>query len=657
MALTDHQMNVLIALCDTFAPSVDRPQDPDGYWKRSASSLGTPQIIAAILSLAPPIAQAQVAALLELLGGPNLGETWGGPARGLLELSTEDREKVLLAWMNSPVADLRNAYSVLAATVLPIYYGWADASGPNPNWKSIGYDGPISEPPRTARPIRPIAVSEDTPLECDTVIVGSGAGGGVIAGELAEAGLDVIVLEKGPYVAEDGFTQREIEMTLQLYEQGGGLRNRDGSIGVLAGSCLGGGTTINWSGALRTPDYVLEEWAKDHGNAHFLTSDFRASVEAVERATNVNKAETYIDEKGRKLKEGAERLGYLVNTYSRNVKGCDKRYCGYCNFGCQLGAKQGTLKTYLQRAHDRGARILANTEVSKIVIEAGRARGVVAVQRDADGGAHSVRVIAKRVVVSAGSIHTPALLRRSGLCHPEIGKNLHIHPAATIPARYPDLIRPWSGSMMPVACDEFTRLDGNYGFKLVNGPLHPGWLVAAADWRSGAEHKERMLESARISSIGAFVRERDTGRIDVDADGSPIVEYWPSEYDMKHLVRGLQESARIHFEAGAECLYFPGSRRFETSLGKAKLEALLAEMPAWSWEPGRAFLLTAHQMGTCRMGSDEKRHPITPEARSREVSNLYVADASVFPTCSGANPMPSIMHVAHFAAQAIKAEN
>ena len=210
--------------------------------------------------------------------------------------------------------------------------------------------------------------------------------------------------------------------------------------------------------------------------------------------------------------------------------------------------------------------------------------------------------------------------------------------------------------MMPVACDEFTRLDGNYGFKLINAPLHPGWLVAAADWRSGEEHKARMLESARIASIGAFVRERDTGRVDVAPDGSPIVEYWPSEYDMKHLIRGLQESARIHFEAGADCLYFPGSRRFDTSLGKTKLESLLREMPSWSWEPGNIFLLTAHQMGTCRMRGDDKRHPLTPEGRSREVPNLYVADASNFPTCSGANPMPSIMHIAHFSAQGMKAE-
>src|SRR6185312_9227932 len=133
---------------------------------------------------------------------------------------------------------------------------------------------------------------------------------------------------------------------------------------------------------------------------------------------------------------------------------------------------------------------------------------------------------------------------------------LHIHPAGGVMGRYAEPVRPWSGSMMPVACDEFTRLDGNFGFKLVNAPLHPGWL-SGVDFRSGAEHKERMLETARLASVGVFVRERDTGAIELDAKGMPIVDYWPSDYDMRHLVRGLQEAARIQFEAGAEVLYLP----------------------------------------------------------------------------------------------------
>lgn len=637
-------------------PSIERSHDPDGFFRRKATDAGTLEAIVEVLRLSPPDATLRFGGLLDLLASPGVGATWGGPDKSFAGLSRVERESMLLAWMQSPSIELRGAYAVLSGLVLSVYYGWSDARGPNPNWKSIGYDGPVSAPPTITRPIRPLTIDHDITLSCDTVIIGSGAGGGVMAGELADRGHDVIVIEKGPYVAEDGFTQREPEMMRKLYERGGGLRSKNGGIVVLAGSCLGGGTTVNWSGAPRTPDYVLDEWANEHGNRHFLSETFQRSIEAVERATNVSTAETHIDRKGQLMCLGADKLGYLVNPYARNVKGCDPKHCGYCNYGCQLGAKQGTLKTYLQRAYDRGARIVAGTEVSRVLIEAGLARGVEATHRTADGSLHRVTVNAKRVVVAAGSIHTPALLRRSGLTHEQIGRNLYIHPAAGVMARYPEPVRSWSGSMMPVTCDEFVRIDGNYGFKLVNAPLHPGSLIGV-DWRSGAEHKERMLESARVASIGSFVRERDTGCIDLDAAGQPIIDYWPSDYDMRHVVRGIQEAARIHFAAGAELLYLPGSRRFETSQGKQKLEALLAEIPSWRLEPHLLRLMTAHQMGTCRMGDDNARHPITPEGRTREVKNLYVADASTFPTCSGANPMASVQHIAHYMAQGIVTEN
>jgi choline dehydrogenase-like flavoprotein len=336
------------------------------------------------------------------------------------------------------------------------------------------------------------------------------------------------------------------------------------------------------------------------------------------------------------------------------VKGCDPAVCGYCNFGCQLGAKQGTLKTYLQAAVDAGARILVDTEVNRIVVRAGVAEGVEAVSRGPDGALHRVFIRARRVVVAAGSLHTPALLRRSGFTHPHIGRHLHIHPGGGVMARYAEPMRAWSGSMMPVACDEFTRLDGNYGFKLVNAPLHTGWL-SGVDFRSGEEHKERMLETPRVISIGVFVRERDTGTIELGARGQPVVDYWPSEYDMRHFVRGLQEAARLHFEAGAELLYLPGFRRFDTALGKAKLEEVLREIGESGIQPNQHGVMTAHQMGTCRMGGDAERHPVTPEGRTREASNVYVADASAFPNCSGANPMPSVQHIAHYTAQGIKA--
>jgi choline dehydrogenase-like flavoprotein len=651
MPLSNERLRVLAAVCDAFVPAVDR-DDPEGYYRRKASDAYLPQILDGVLAFSPPRDQAELEALLDLLASPNLGATWGGPARGILELEPADRERVLLAWQQSPARELRAAYQVLSGTVLGFHYGFATEQMPNLTWKSIGYPGPRAAP-AAAPALRPLVVEGDAVLDCDAVVVGSGAGGGVVAGELAEAGQDVIVLEKGPYVSEEGFTQRELEMMAQLYERGGSLRTRDKAIAVLAGSCVGGGTTVNWTGALRLPDFVREEWARDHGNTQ-LVAELDASIEAIERAANVGTEESVLDEKARRLVAGCEALGYAYKLYPRNVKGCDPAMCGYCVFGCRRGAKQGTMRTWLQRAQARGARLLPGAEVSRVVVEAGAAVGVEATQVGAGGRAHRVTVRARRVIVAAGSIHTPALLRRSGLAHPEIGRNLYLHPACGVPARYPEPIRGWEGPPMPVSCDEFTRLDGNHGFKIVNSPLHPVWL-SLVPWLGGADHKQRMLDSERLGSMGPFVRDRDTGRVDLDESGQPIVDYTPSAYDLAHLRRGVMEAARLHVAAGAELVYLPGPTLFETSGGRKKLDETLEAMPASAWELHRSFMMSAHQMGTCRMGADAARHPLTPAGETREVKDLFVADASVFPTCSGANPMPTIQAIAHHTAQGIKA--
>nr|GFC25437.1 long-chain-alcohol oxidase FAO2 [Tanacetum cinerariifolium] len=149
--------------------------------------------------------------------------------------------------------------------------------------------GRCGGPPVAAtRPIQTLAPVADTSYDCEVLVIGSGAGGGVMAGELAQAGRDVLVLEKGPYFDGTDFTQREADMLSQLYEARGALSTQDGGISLLAGACLGGGTTVNWAGAFRTPDYILEEWAREHDAPHFTSAAFQASLDAVTQALNVN---------------------------------------------------------------------------------------------------------------------------------------------------------------------------------------------------------------------------------------------------------------------------------------------------------------------------------------------------------------------------------
>ena len=447
----------------------------------------------------------------------------------------------------------------------------------------------------------------------------------------------------------------------RLYEQQGALATKSGSVSVLAGSCLGGGTTINWAGSFRTPEYILRQWAEQHDAPHFRSPAFQQGIETLERAMHVGADRgTRHNPQNQALWDGCTALGYHVGEIPRNQlppeSEAEWKRIGFSPFGDRDGLKQGMLATYLQRAVAHGARILADTTVERVTIENGRATGVVGTYEGADGRRVRVTVQAERVVVAAGSIHTPALLMRSGVEHPHLGRHLFFHPTVAVAARYPDRMEPWYGPMMSAVSNEFAKLDGLYGPKLETPPTHAGLLGLALPWRSGAQHKTVMQHAAHIGSFIVLTRDRDGGRVTTNKHGQPVLHYSLSTFDRDHLLRGVAEACRIHLAAGAEEVYFPHNTAptYQRVHGEAELERLLADIPSWGWKANRFPLFTAHQMGTCRMGGDAKRHPVTPEGEVRGTKNLYVADASCFPESSGVNPMLSVQAIAHYTAQGLK---
>jgi choline dehydrogenase-like flavoprotein len=663
MNLTPQQLAALRAVCDALIPPIARPSDPDGYWRRSANDLAIAEKIALALDAVSPDEQAEFRQLLDLLASPLVGLTWLGPMKGAAQLTLQQREQLLQSWLHSRMGLLRKGFAALKKLTTFIYYGYSDAleMPTNPNWPSIGYPGPLSEPPTAdVRRITPSVARTDEIISCDVVVVGSGAGGSVVAGELAEAGLRVIVLEKGPYMAENEFTQRESEMVSKLYEAGGVLTTKDGNVSVLAGSCVGGGTTVNWSASLRTPDYVLDAWGRNHDNPHFLDRAYLRHFEAVENALHVDTDESNHNVQNQFLYNGAATLGWDAGVIPRNAHGCTVdmcKSCGYCSLGCQRGTKQSTMKTYLQRAFDHEANIYADTEVQHIILERGVATGVQAVQQSADGTHRPFTVKAVVVVVSAGSIHTPALLLRSGLSHPHIGRNLNFHPTVSVAGRYVQEVNPWWGNMMSAISNEVARVDGtNFGAKIETAPIHSGLMGLALPWMSGEQHKKYMLDACHTAAFIVLTRDRNGGRVTLDKRGKPILHYTLSDFDLKNMLAGIAAAARIHRAAGAEELVFPHNsfKTFSTASGEAVFERLIAEMPHWGWKANQSALFTAHQMASCRMGGTRALHPVAPNGQTYEIRHLYVADASAFPECSGANPMLSTQALAHYIAQGIK---
>ncbi|MEP0547189.1 MAG: GMC family oxidoreductase N-terminal domain-containing protein [Rhodothermales bacterium] len=663
MPFTDAHLEALRAACDALFPSIRRADDADGFWARRASDLDVAESFAALIESLGDAERKEFRQLLDLLGSRLLGATWLGPLKPITDLTPEQRETLLQRWALSPLPQLRKGFATLKGVAAMFFYGDSEPGIPNPNWAAIGYPGPVSEPPAYVRPIEPLTLDRDVTLRCDTVVVGSGAGGGVVAGELAEAGHDVIVIEKGPYVDRDEFTHREAETMGRLYEQQGALATKSGSVSVLAGSCLGGGTTINWAGSFRTPEYILRQWADQHDAPHFRSPAFQQSIETLEQAMHVGADRgTRHNPQNQALWDGCTKLGYHVGEIPRNQRPPESeaewKRIGFSPFGDRDGLKQGMLPTYLQRAVAHGARILADTTVERVTIANGRATGVVGTYEGVDGRRVRVTVQAERVVVAAGSIHTPALLLRSGIEHPHLGRHLFFHPTVAVAARYPDRMEPWYGPMMSAVSNEFAKLDGLYGPKLETPPTHAGLLGLALPWRSGEQHKTVMRHAAHIGSFIVLTRDRDGGRVTTNKQGGPVLHYSLSTFDRDHLLRGIAEACRIHLAAGAEEVYFPHNTAptYQRVHGEAELERFLADIPNWGWKANRFPLFTAHQMGTCRMGGDAKRHPITPEGEVRGTKNLYVADASCFPESSGVNPMLSVQAIAHYTAQGLKAQ-
>src|SRR3954471_15204617 len=331
--LTDAQRATLRAVCDTVVPSIERRPDPTGHWSRKASDLGVDHAFEQMLDTFPPENRAGMLELLDALD-----------AQHYTEQSQLSREQQLrnIALLGPQAAA---GVGALTGLTLFLYYGMPDPqTGKNPNWETFGYPGPLKAPPDTPKPIAPLAIEGDTTLEADVVVVGSGAGGGVIAGELAGRGLKVIVLEAGGYFNEADFDQLELTAYQQVYWRGGPQPTGDMNVTLQAGSCLGGGTVVNWTNSLRPKPWVREEWAS-FGLSDVDTDDFDRHVDAVWERLGINGDCSDLNKPHQAMKRAAEALGWSFKTITRNTD--RERYtpesAGYMGFGDQSGAKNSTL--------------------------------------------------------------------------------------------------------------------------------------------------------------------------------------------------------------------------------------------------------------------------------------------------------------------------
>jgi len=646
MELSPRQRRALEDICDTFCPS--------GHGVPSARELDVADAVLAAVAANPRAAERkQFAALLSGWDSYAFGALGGGRPGRFSAMAPEQRERVLLSWGDSRLPQRRAAFQALRKGALLFYYMVPGRYGArNPAWDAIGYDGPLgplAEAPPKA--LSPTPIGRDTSLQCDVVIVGSGAGGGAAAGVLAGAGLDVIVIESGDYYDDRDFEGSEYG-ALTRYYMAAPLATHDQSVGLIAGSCLGGGTVVNYSTSFRTPDNVREEWA-GHGVSAFTSEDYTASLDAVWERLGVNQEHNEPSTRDQKLQEGCVKLGWHVDAMPRGVRHCAQgKECGYCGLGCRVGAKQSVLKTWLADAQAAGARLIVRTRVAQVLVEGGAARGIRGLTVDG----HSLTVRSRAVIVACGAIHTPALLKRSGLRNENIGKHLKLHPASVVFGVFDEELEPWEGVMQALYSDQFRDLHDGYGLMYETAAEHPHLFIPFSPWRGSRQHFTLMESMSSTVPIGVLLRDRDGGEVRVGRDGEPIVRYKLSAFEIGHLRTGIDGAAQLLEAAGARRVFSSHAKWVAYEPGRSgSREAFMADADGAGYGAGQCVLNSFHIMGSARVGGSPETSACDPAGQTWDARDLYVLDGSSFPTASGVNPQISIQAIAHMNARALAA--
>lgn len=515
----------------------------------------------------------------------------------------------------------------------------------------LGFDDSCGEgavgPERRLSPIAYPEIRGDVRVRVDAVVVGSGAGGAVVAKELAERGLSVAVVEEGAHFTRRDFRGPLLDRVLRFY-RAGGLTAALGRpiIPVPMGKAVGGTTVVNSGTCFRTPDAVLRAWESERGLEGVAPEAMAPIFERVERILHVRPVpEDVLGENARVFRRGVEALGLHGEPIRRNIEGCHG--CGVCPFGCPSDAKRAMHLSYLPLAEAAGARIYARCRVRRILRRAGRAAGVEAEILGEEGAAGGrdervegrLRVAADVVVLAAGAVYTPLLLMGEGLSGRAgpVGRGLRIHPAVAVAGVFDEDVYGWRGTLQSFFADD---LQASHGVLFeVTSPL-PG-VFAAKGPAVGRALKDALGEARRIASVGLFVADSSSGRVRRLPGGRPLLSYRLSRRDTSGLVTGISLAARTLFAAGA--------RRVDCGIAGLPLlrdPSELSRLAERAWPPSALTVMGFHPCATAPMGRDRERAAVDPWGESFALPGLYVADAAALPDCAGVNPQVTIMAMA-----------
>ena len=495
------------------------------------------------------------------------------------------------------------------------------------------------------------ALTRDRDIECDVLVIGSGAGGGVTAEILAQAGLNVAIVEEGPLVGSSDFNMREREAYPRLYQESAGRQTLDKGVTILQGRCVGGGTTVNWTSSFRTPPRTLAYWSGALGLGTMTEAALAPWFTRMEERLAIGAWPVAPNENNDILRRGAQKLGFPTGAIRRNVKGCAN--LGYCGMGCPLNAKQSMLVTTIPAALDRGATLVHRARVTRLAFDGDRVTACEAYGVERNGAAptpYRVRIRARHYVLSAGAIGSPSILLASGAPDPHgtLGKRTFLHPTVVSGAAFPQKVEGYYGAPQTIYSDHFLdslALDGPAGFKLEAPPVHP--ILAGITLPGfGPDHARWMTRFPHLQVLIALLRDGfhadSPGGQVVVRSGWPVLDYSMTDYLWNGVRRAYLAMAEIQFAAGAETV-MPLHEGAAPTASWREARAGIEGLPLRTLQ---ARVVSAHVMGGCGMGTDARNSVVAESGRHHQLANLSVHDGSVFPTSLGANPQLTIYALA-----------
>ncbi|MFT5814489.1 MAG: choline dehydrogenase-like flavoprotein [Psychroserpens sp.] len=504
-------------------------------------------------------------------------------------------------------------------------------------------------------------ISADSIIKTQVCIIGSGCGGATLAKKLTDAGIDVVVLERGGYYPAGKMDQRELNMAGKISQERNLKTSHDGGNVVAGGNNIGGASVHYWADSYRTPQFKLDEWANDFGVIGHNTADLKPAFDEIEQSLNIHAAtDEYFNRMNEIMRDVSKKLGWHGHRVPQARKYCLKS--GHCMQGCMYDAKQSQVVTHLPTAIKQGAKVYADAEAAKFVFEGDTVKSLIVDiidrARNKPNGLKMV-VHADQFVVAAGGFNTPFFLMQQGLKEqlPELGKNLSMNPSSVVHGIYDEKIILWRNIPAAYGVDEFLekRYKNNQyqegGYILMANQIQPA-LLATFTPGFGEVHQEVMANMSQVGGTISWIDDipAELGEIQMGDDGTKTIFYEYGPLTQAVLKDSLTKQITLQFAAGAKKVIIAGHQgiTFNSIDELAKLDELIIKA-------GGLFLASPHPGGGCRMGSDASNSVVDSNHKIHGLSNVYVADSSVFPTSSALDPSLTIMAFSYMAAKSIVA--